>query len=312
MGVAGCGKTSIKKVVFEKLSPYESVFNTPTSKIETFTNVQMGFENIIVTEYPGSFSGENASADELKCFENCGMIVYVYDVQDTKNDCLEYFKKTVIPQLNKYPEMELAIFIHKVDSVNSSQGDFSKQKGEINKRFKDALTDAGSKANPNFYITSIYDYSLFETFSKIFQKMIYQNSQLSALLDELAMKSKFERAYLFDVFSKVYLAVDNFPLDPTCFELCSDMIDVVLDMSGIYGEENNNESYFDDNSTSLIRINNPESVDNPNSVLYLRFIDSNFALICMINESSFEKPHILDYNIKLFRDAVKQIGIKDN
>ena len=96
-------------------------------------------------------------------------------------------------------------------------------------------------------------------------------------------------------------------MESQTYEICSDMIDVVLDMSGIYGDDINTDAYFDDNSTSLINIKNNERSENSKSVLYLRFIDSNLALISIINEENFERPHILDYNIKLFRNAVKKI-----
>ena len=47
--------------------------------------------------------------------------------------------------------------------------------------------------------------------------------------------SKIEKAFLFDVVSKIYIATDSAPVDMQCYELCCDMIDVVIDMSCIYG-----------------------------------------------------------------------------
>ncbi len=35
--------------------------------------------------------------------------------------------------------------------------------------------------------------------------------------------------------SKIYVATDSSPVDMQSYELCSDMIDVVLDVSCIYG-----------------------------------------------------------------------------
>ena len=155
-----------------------------------------------------------------------------------------------------------------------------------------------------YYVTSIYDYSLFETFSKIFQTTMPQNKNVSKLLDNLTECCKFEKCYLFDVFYKIYIGVDFVPYEEQIYELCSDMIDVALDMSGIYGDENyNNESYFDDNSTCIIKIDGHEK----KNFLYLRFIDSNLVLISMINEKNFYRPHLLDYNIKLFIETVKLI-----
>lgn len=43
-----------------------------------------------------------------------------------------------------------------------------------------------------------------------------------------------EKSFLFDAQSKIYVATDSSPVD-TWYELCSDMIDVVLDIAFIYG-----------------------------------------------------------------------------
>jgi len=44
-----------------------------------------------------------------------------------------------------------------------------------------------------------------------------------------------ERAFLFDVASKIFIASDSInPLDAQLYELCCDKIDLVLDISNIY------------------------------------------------------------------------------
>lgn len=50
-----------------------------------------------------------------------------------------------------------------------------------------------------------------------------------------AQNSGIEKAFLFDVVSKIYIATDSSPVDMQSYELCSDMIDVVIDISCIYG-----------------------------------------------------------------------------
>lgn len=47
--------------------------------------------------------------------------------------------------------------------------------------------------------------------------------------------SGIEKAFLFDVVSKIYIATDSSPVDMQSYELCCDMIDVVIDISCIYG-----------------------------------------------------------------------------
>ena len=44
-----------------------------------------------------------------------------------------------------------------------------------------------------------------------------------------------EKTFLFDVLSKIYIATDSSPVDVQLYELCCDMIDVVVDVSCIYG-----------------------------------------------------------------------------
>lgn len=54
-------------------------------------------------------------------------------------------------------------------------------------------------------------------------------------LSHSVQNSGIEKAFLFDVVSKIYIATDSSPVDMQSYELCCDMIDVVIDVSCIYG-----------------------------------------------------------------------------
>lgn len=86
-------------------------------------------------------------------------------------------------------------------------------------------------------MTSIYDHSIFEAFSKVIQKLIPHLATLEAMLNDLCRACRFEKVYLFDVLSKIYIATDSSPLDMASYEICSDLIDVVIDVSEIYSWE---------------------------------------------------------------------------
>ncbi len=110
----------------------------------------------------------------------------------------------------------------------------------------------------SFYLTSIYDHSIFEAFSKVVQKLIPELPTLESLLNAFTsvgnsskvsirneltstgfvvfQNSGIEKAFLFDVLSKIYIATDSNPVDIQGYELCCDMIDVVIDVSCIYGQ----------------------------------------------------------------------------
>jgi Ras-related GTP-binding protein C/D len=64
-----------------------------------------------------------------------------------------------------------------------------------------------------------------------------------------------EKSFLFDVVSKVYIATDSNPVDMQSYELCSDMIDVVIDVSCIYGYATSfNYSRNDSNDLDVLAV----------------------------------------------------------
>jgi len=67
------------------------------------------------------------------------------------------------------------------------------------------------------------------------------------LLDSLISNCKMQKVFLFEMVSKSYLATDSAPVEPQNYAICSDMIDVVIDISYIYGVKNNKEGIEFDN-----------------------------------------------------------------
>ncbi|XP_026682249.1 ras-related GTP-binding protein C [Diaphorina citri] len=153
----------------------------------------------------------------------------------------------------------------------------------------------------SFHLTSIYDHSIFEAFSKVIQKLIPQLPTLENLLNILINNSGIEKAFLFDVVSKIYIATDSSPVDMQSYELCCDMVDLVIDVSGIYGlEESPDVPAFDSRSSSLIKLNS-------GTILYLREVDKYLALVCILREDNFEKQGVINYNFLCFREALQQV-----
>ena len=124
---------------------------------------------------------------------------------------------------------------------------------------------------------------------------------------------------MFNVYYKIYIGVDYFPLGEEFFTiggdnfhdhlfgLCSSIIDISLEMGEIFNGENNQDSNINSDSDFMIKIDNFYQVNK--NVLYLRFIDSNLALIFLINEKNY-KPHLLNYNIQLFIKSVQKLLLK--
>ena len=74
---------------------------------------------------------------------------------------------------------------------------------DIHQRANDDLQDSGfEQVHLSFHLTSIYDHSIFEAFSKVVQKLIPQLPTLENLLNIFISNSSIEKAFLFDVVSK--------------------------------------------------------------------------------------------------------------
>jgi Ras-related GTP-binding protein C/D len=133
-----------------------------------------------------------------------------------------------------YPAINVEVFVHKVDGLSDDYR--SDTFRDIVQRVQDELSDAGYEDAPVFFHqTSIYDHSIFEAFSKVIQKLIPELPTLEGLLNSLCANCRIEKAYLFDVLSKIYIATDTSPTDIGSYEICSDYIDVIVDISEIYG-----------------------------------------------------------------------------
>ena len=57
------------------------------------------------------------------------------------------------------------------------------------------------------------------------------------MIDNLISNSKIEKAFLFDVISKIYIATDSNPVEMKHYEICSELIDDAEQDSGTTDED---------------------------------------------------------------------------
>ena len=70
------------------------------------------------------------------------------------------------------------------------------------------------------------------------------------MLDILIQSSRIEKAFVFDLVSKIFIATDSNQTDILShYEICSELIDVLIDVSCIYGD---NQLRFDEKSCTTI------------------------------------------------------------
>ncbi|XP_044735216.1 ras-related GTP-binding protein C [Chrysoperla carnea] len=300
MGLRRSGKSSIQKVVFHKMSPNETLFLGSTNKIVKDDIANSSFVQFQIWDFPGQVDFFDPTFDSDMIFGGCGALIFVIDAQDDYTDALRKLNSTVTRAYKVNQSIRFEVFIHKVDGLGD---DFKMEsQRDIHQRATDDLVDTGyDQIHLSFHLTSIYDHSIFEAFSKVVQKLIPQLPTLENLLNILISNSAIEKAFLFDVVSKIYIATDSTPVDMQSYELCCDMIDVVIDVSCIYGLRDDSEAAaFDEQSSSLIKLNN-------GTVLYLREVNKFLALVCILREDNFDRKGLIDYNFLCFREAIQQV-----
>ncbi|XP_077863006.1 ras-related GTP-binding protein C-like, partial [Saccoglossus kowalevskii] len=178
------GKSSIQKVVFHKMSPNETLFLESTNKIVKDDINNSSFVQFEIWDFPGQIDFFDPTFDSEMIFGGCGALIYVIDAQDDYMDALAKLHQTVSRAYKVNPNIKLEVFIHKVDGLSDDHKIETQR--DIHQRANDELADAGlDNVHLSFYLTSIYDHSIFEAFSKVVQKLIPQLPTLENLLNIL-------------------------------------------------------------------------------------------------------------------------------
>ena len=260
-----------------------------------------------VWDFPGQidyFDGGNFDMDAI--FGEVGALIWVIDSQDDYLEAVARLNNTILNVQRNYPNINIEIFIHKVDGLTD---DFKMEiHRDIMIRVQDELSDQGFENAPiHFHLTSIYDHSIFEAFSQVIQKLIPGLGQLEAMLTSLCRTCRFEKAYLFDVLSKIYIATDSTPSEMASYEVCSDFIDGIIDITEVYGSWARPEAYHQrleeaQHQPLADQVACPwaEScivlADGSKPIL-LREVDKYLALVAVMQEGSYEKIPLINMNV---------------
>jgi Ras-related GTP-binding protein C/D len=75
------GKTSILKVIFQRMGPQYTMMLDPTLKIETIQKTFGSYFTINIYDFPGKYDFKDLSPTEIGQLSKCGAMIYVIDVQ---------------------------------------------------------------------------------------------------------------------------------------------------------------------------------------------------------------------------------------
>ncbi|RDW84706.1 p-loop containing nucleoside triphosphate hydrolase-13 [Coleophoma cylindrospora] len=306
MGQRRSGKSSISSVVFNKMPPNETLFLESTARVQK--EAMRSFMDFQVWDFPGQLDFFDPNFDQDAVFGEIGALIWVIDAQDEYLDAINRLNMTILNIQPAYSNINIEVFIHKVDGLSEDYKlDIQR---DIMQRIQDELSDHGFENAPiNFHLTSIYNHSIFEAFSKVIQKLIPHLPTLEALLNDLCRSCRFEKAYLFDIVSKIYVATDSSPVDMPSYEICSDYIDVIVDVSEIFGWAPRPEDYVKalegppwnkklEDQTGCGAAESCIVLTDQKRPIMLREVNTYLVLVAIMKEGSYEKMPLVTMNVE--------------
>ncbi|KAK4189591.1 hypothetical protein QBC35DRAFT_380043 [Podospora australis] len=308
MGQRRSGKSSISSVVFHKLPPNETLFLESTARIQKDSlNSFMEFQ---VWDFPGQidiFENPAYSFDLDAIFSEVGALIWVVDSQDDFSEATHRLSMVVLNLRRDYPHINIEVFVHKVDALAEDyRQDIVR---DVRMQIADELGDNGvEELNMRFHATSIYDHSIFQAFSKVIQQLIPRLGQLEAMLTNLCRSCRFEKAYLFDVNTKIYIATDSTPEDMASYEICSDYVDVIIDFTEVYGSWPRSQQWRErlegepwmqplENQVACEWAESTMVLSDAQRPVMLREVDRFLAIVAIMKEGSYDKMPQINMNV---------------
>lgn len=278
MGLRRSGKSSICKVVFHNMQPYDTLYLESTSKptTEQFSSLI----DLSVMELPGQLNYFEPNYDSERLFSSVGALVYVIDSQDEYLNAITNLLMIIDYAYKVNPKINIEVLIHKIDGLSEDYRIDAQR--DIMQRTGDELLDLGVEGvELSFYLTSIFNHSIYEAFSRIVQKLIPEVSSLENMLDNLVEHSSIDKVFLFDVNSKIYVATDSSPVDIQTYEVCAEFIDITIDLDDLYVENDKNKNGNGGIGGKQKEVKSISHLSN-GSVLYLKQMIRGLALVALI------------------------------
>lgn len=292
----------------------------------------------VLVDFPGNYQFDDQDAS---LFQKTSAIIIVVDAQNEPYvHEASYAAEVIRRAYSVNRNINFEVFVHKVDgelfAIDETRADCQR---EFHGSLLLQLSHIGlTVGQVNLYNTSIYDHTVLEAMSRVIQRLTPQVPLLESLLDALVSSCRLEKAFLFDVVSRVFVAVDSAQAESSSYELCADTIDLVIEVSCIYSKQGQVDDGFalmgsdigtlmDSNPTinTGAPVSGTMSGSGPNAntssgasclvhlnnglVLYLKEVGKLLALVCVVREELFDRQHLVDYNIKVFKKALQTLPV---
>ncbi|KAJ3565175.1 hypothetical protein NP233_g7804 [Leucocoprinus birnbaumii] len=304
LGLRRSGKSSILQVLFNDLPPNQSFYLEPTYRIaKTQIDTVVPLE---LWDTPGHATPESIGIP-IGDFRS---LIFVIDIRDLYNQPITKLVSFVTAAFQSNPDINIEVFVHKSEKLQ--EDDKIENFRQIQERVTDRLLDLAPEyenIQPNFYLTSIYDHSLHEAFSRVLHKLIDSIPYLEDMLNVFCANSQSPKAFLFDTKSRLSASVSasrhSPPEDPQSLSSndASSTSSPIMSTDGLphASKRTPKEMFYPSAATSL----HPST---PGTTLTYHEITSSLALMALVPTSVYEgRRGLLEYNVVFFREGVQEI-----
>jgi len=157
------------------------------------------------------------------------------DIQDNYHYPILELVKLIETAYQENPKINVEIFVHKAEALS---GEYKNENfRQIQQRLVDELLDISGDFEDfplNFYLTSIFDQSIFDALSRVVMRLVDQLPTVENLLELLCTNSGIQKAFLFDIRTLLYIATNNSLVDSETHELCCDYVKMLMQFSDLY------------------------------------------------------------------------------
>ncbi|MES1913618.1 MAG: hypothetical protein MHM6MM_005797 [Cercozoa sp. M6MM] len=260
----------------------------------------------------------DVNLDARILFAKCWSVVFVLDAQDTTepfDDAVDQIARVIRTAHEVRRDIHFDVFVHKVDGGDtgnyfSDEARFDLQR-LVQVSLGQVLRDLGmAEVGFQCHLTSIHEPILLEAMSRVVQKLV-GNAHANAhavgnLVDSLIANSAVDKAFLFDTRSKLFVATDSNPIDANVFALCTEFLDVFVDLGTLYGlpaedsQERTVDKVYTKNSQARIELNERYS-------LTLRYLGRHLTLVCLVPRESLQQPGTFEHNVRVFAHSLLQL-----
>ncbi|KAJ9476938.1 GTP-binding protein GTR1 [Pseudozyma hubeiensis] len=296
MGQSGCGKTSMRSLIFSSYRAADTRRLGSTLDVEHSHVRFLGNLVLNLWDCGGQQSYMDSYLDKQRSqvFSTVGVLIYVFDLvaaaeggeegQTEWERDLRYYKDCVSALYQYSPDAQVFCLLHKMDLIDATRraGVYSSRVKELRRKSREVAQAAGGKGEGfrvNCFATSIWDESLYRAWSRIVQTQIPALGVLERHLQLLADTCSASEVVVFE--RTTFLVIAK-ALGSSCKESSSSL----QRLTGFdYDEEEEGMEGFRDTQRSTLT-SNSSGFFNPS--------DSHFSFTSSTTTKPSAQPTTLD------------------